>query len=60
MELYVAWRAACVAVSQAYDAWSRAVQDDKPAAHNAYIAAIDDEEEVARSYEIALEVVTAN
>jgi hypothetical protein len=47
---YVAWRAECTAVWDAYDRWVNAPATDTGLAHRAYTAAIDREEAAANRY----------
>jgi hypothetical protein len=47
---YVAWRAECIAVWDAYGRWASAPSLDTDLAHRAYAAAIDREEAAANRY----------
>ena len=55
VERYADWRDACVAVDEAYYAWSHASASEGPGAFATYLAALDQEESVATVYGDALE-----
>jgi hypothetical protein len=50
MDAYVAWRAACVVVSDAYRSWQSASSSDTTAAFTWYMKALDREEHAAEIY----------
>jgi hypothetical protein len=57
MNDYVNWREACAAVTGSYEDWKRADAGLQDAAFQAYAAALDREEQVARRYQQAVERV---
>jgi hypothetical protein len=49
-DAYVNWREECVALQDAYDAWTRARAEHPPFAFEAYRSALDREEQAANAY----------
>ena len=54
MDDYVSWREACAAVAVTYETWKGAVPAEREFAFSLYYAALDREEETARTYEAAI------
>ena len=50
IDLYVRWREECVAVDAAYERWTDAKREDRPAAFAAYSAALGREERAGEVY----------
>jgi hypothetical protein len=50
MEMYVAWREACIALRKAYEQWSTVRVAERELAFATYQAALDWEEQASRVY----------
>ena len=50
LECYLAWREACCAVRLAYQRWLDSTRAEGGLAYASYVAALDREEQAARSY----------
>jgi hypothetical protein len=50
LERYVAWRAECHAVQEAYQRWGESGRGEGRLAYAGYLAALDREERAARTY----------
>jgi hypothetical protein len=53
MDAYVSWRETCVAVARSYESWGRADRRLKQLAFDAYVVALDREQEAAAAYQQA-------
>lgn len=51
MDRYVAWRAECVAVAEAYQSWRCAAREQRGPTFDTYVAALDREEHAACAYQ---------
>jgi len=56
---YVTWREESAAVTATYENWRRASRGERPAAFDAYVAALDREELTASAYQRVLEQAAA-
>ena len=59
MDHYVSWREACAAVSAAYEGYERAPRPEQRLAFGAYLAALDREALAARTYQGAVQRISA-
>jgi hypothetical protein len=59
MDLYVTWRAECVAVADAYQSWRCAAREERGPTFDTYVAALDREEHAACAYQRLVEQVAA-
>jgi hypothetical protein len=50
LERYVSWREECIAVRESYRYWAGSRCGERRLAYGAYLAALDREEQAARSY----------
>jgi hypothetical protein len=50
VECYVSWREECHAVGMAHERWVDSTRDEGRLAYAAYVAALDREEQAARTY----------
>lgn len=59
MDGYVTWREECAAVAASYQNWVRSDRQMRELAYDAYLAALDREEDAASAYQRLIERVAA-